>query len=449
MSIVSLRHFQTEGHDWLGELGYCATIICYLALQNYNISGFMFYNYNAHLIILLVMFFAQRIWFILWRTAQFSDGPGLRFAVHIVLFFIFLDSFYCVMHLAKKESFTASLYLATPLTASVLFYNVYLKVHTNVFTAELFNMLSRCVYHSLEMWYCIGVLPLRFLQTEFLYCDTSRCMLLSCFITMHSFIMMFCLELHCLGSEVLQQTRMLGEWRSIADPSTLQPPSAKPLEWSYHNCPYPRGAAVQCKGRYYEAVATLNTSDPSCSPYLLNAIVFGLADYERTRTLVLAATLVLNLCLLPCIMWSNHWSMYGVMLFPICVHFLHVKYRHHHAFFNPARLNLAQLQWDLNAEMTQCRLNSGLPPLNGRQHADPWSDNADDAMDNHHDGNYDEDRPDGPPSSTNPLMDVLGDHGGAGQLQYPLFMSAVSASTMFFFGAAGAPRYDAGIRGDM
>lgn len=410
----------------------------------------MFYNYNFHLIMLMVLFFAQRIWFILWRAAQFSDGHGLRFAVHIVLFFVFLDSFYCAMHLALKESFTGSLYLAAPLTGSVLFYHIYLKIHTNVFTAELFNMLSRCVYHSFEMWYCIGVLPLRFLQSEYLYCDTSRCMLLTSFITAHTFIMMFCLELHCLGSEVLQQTRMLGEWRLISDPSAVQSLSPKPVEWSYHNCPYPRGAVVQCKGRHYEAVATLNTSDPSCSPYLLNSISFVLADSERTRCLVLACTLILNIGLLPFIMWSNHWSMYAVMLMPICTHFIHVKYRRCHAFFSPARLNLAQLQWDLNAEMTQCRLNSGLPPINGRAGLphDHWADTSDDTMYEHYDGNYDEDRPGGG-GSVNPLVDVLSDTSSHGQLQYPLFMSAVSASTMFFFGAAGAPRHDGNMRGDM
>lgn len=68
-------------------------------------------------------------------------------------------------------------------------------------------------------------------------------------------------------------------------------------------------------------------------------------------------------------------------------------------------------------------------------------------MDEHYDGNFDEDRPEGS-GSLNPLVDVLSDAGGAGQLQYPLFMSAVSASTMFFFGAAGTPRHDGG-RGDM
>merc|ERR1719230_1479773 len=101
-------------------------------------------------------------------------------------------------------------------------------------------MLSRCVYHSFETAYCFGVLPLRFLQHECIYYDTSRCIVLTALVTVHTFLSLFCLELLCLGSEVLQQTRMLGEWRWIPDPSMQKSISPKPAEWSNHNCPYLR-----------------------------------------------------------------------------------------------------------------------------------------------------------------------------------------------------------------
>jgi len=266
------------------------------------------------------------------------------------------------MQLVLKDSLVGSLYLAIPLLSSVLFYHVYLKTNTNVFTAELFSMLSRCVYHSLETAYCIGVLPLKFLQYEYIYYDTSRCMVLTAFVTVHIFLSLFCLELHCLGSEVLQQTRMLGEWRWIPDLSRLKSISPKPAEWSYQNCPYPRGAVVKCKGRYYEAMATLNTCMPTSPSQCISPVAFVLGDSQRTKALVLAALLVLNATLVHLMLWSNQWSMYAVMLVPNCCHFMYVKYRRAHSFFNPAHLNLRQLQWDLKIEMPQYKLNGGIGP---------------------------------------------------------------------------------------
>lgn len=464
-----LRHLQqTESHDWLGEITHCCTQVCYLLLQNYNISRFAFYNYNFHLIVLTALFFCQRIWHFLWRAPQFSDAHGLRFACHIVLFMVLLDALYCAMQLVLKESVVGGLYLATPLLSSVLFYHVYLKTHTNVFTIELFSMLGRCVYHSLETAYCIGVLPLKFLQYEHVYYETSRCVVMAGLVTAHVFLSLFCLELHCLGSEVLQQTRMLGEWRWIPDLSRLKTASQKPPEWSYHNCPYPRGAVVRCEGKYYEAVATLNTCMPTCSPRFLYPLVFVLGDSQRTKALVLAALLILNAALVHFVLWSNQWAMYAVMLVPNCGHFLYVKYRRPHAFFNPAHLNLRHLQWDLN-QGPQGKLNgnmgsshqsgSGPSGHNGRAatNGDPnsgggWSGYGEDAAEDEYEhSHHPDDVPPDPAPGGGHLGDVLSDPRVAACLQCPnpLFMSAVSASTMFFFGPSGSVRSpsDAGNSG--
>lgn len=445
MSIVSLRHLQTENYDLLGEVAHCVTIIGYLALQNYNISRLSFYNYNFHLIMLTILFFAQRIWFFLWRAAQFSDAHGLRFAVHIVLFFVFLDSLYCGVQLALKESFAGSLYLVAPLLSSVLFYQVGLKAYTNVFTAELFGMLSRCVYHSLETSYCIGVLPLRFLQYEYLYFDTSRCMVLTMLVTAHSFLMLVCLELHCLGSEVLQQTRMLGSWRRIASPA------GQAGEWSYHNCPYPRGAQVECKGRFYEASAMLNTSSPTFPAQCVAAIVFIFGDTERTKALVLGAVFGLNAALVHLILWSNQWALYALMLIPNCAHFMYIRWRRSHAFFNPVRLGLDQLQWDLSYEMSQhFKMNGAIGSNGTRRHGDSWGGSyTDDMSEGHYDQNSVFGDHDGgghylgaglaSSGGLSSIGDILA-VGGVGRPQNaPLFMSAVSASTMFFFGAGRSP----------
>ena len=83
---------------------------------------------------------------------------------------------------------------------------------------------------------------------------TAMCMpraeFLTFLVTVHIFLSFLCLELHCLGAEALQQTRMLGEWRRIAEPvrelSRWPERSAegkqKAAEWSCQSCPYPRGA---------------------------------------------------------------------------------------------------------------------------------------------------------------------------------------------------------------
>lgn len=446
MSIVNLELLRAESHDWPGELAHYGTIMSYVVLQNYSLFGLSFYSYNFHLMVLIAFFLAQRIWCFLWRAAQFSDAHGPRFAVHIVLFFVLLDSLYCAVQLHLKESFAGSLYLLAPVGGSILFYHVHLKtrVYSNVFTTELFSMLSRCLYHSFENWYCIGVLPLKFLPFEYMYIETSRCMMLTGFVAIHSFVMLFCLELHCLGPEILQQTRMLGEWR-LADPAKLKSQDPKPLEWSYQNCPYQRGQVVQCKGQFYEAMATFNTSSPSCPSQCITFMTFILADAERTKVLVLAAICCLTIALLPFIIWHNQWTMYAAMLVPIGAHFIFVKSSRYHAFFNPAPLNLEQLQFELSNEMSQYKVNgSGISPPSA---SSPWAAYADGIADENSEKTLDGEGASDNNSLAN-LVDLLPDIGFNNQLQCPLFMSAVSASTLFFFGNSGAPRHDASMRGD-
>lgn len=432
MAIMNLQLLQ-ENYDVPSELAYYATIMSYVILQNYSISGLSFYNYNGHLIMLIAFFLAQRIWFVLWRIAQFTDTHGLRFAVYIMLFFVCLDSLYCGVRLHLRESFTGSLYLTIPLVGTLLFYLLYLPKHVekNVFTAELFSMLSRCVYHSLETWYCIGFLPLMFLPYEDLYVDTSRCVLLTGFIALHSFLMLVCLELHCLGPEVLQQTRMLGGWKRHQEV-----PDA--LEWTYHNCPYPEGAVVQWKGRYYEAIAMLNTIEPSCSSFYVSLLSAAFADSERTKALLLAAISLLSIALLPFIFWSNQWSTYSAMLVLTTAHFCYLKSPRYHAFFNPAPLNLAQLQLDLHAELSH-KENGVIGHLNGHAAFPKRS------LRNHleQNGHKDGDGADAS-DSKNLFLETLSDCASSNSLECPLFMSAVSASTMFFFGPScqGAPTHD-------
>ncbi|CAE7631792.1 HET-E1, partial [Symbiodinium sp. KB8] len=243
-----LRHLQqTESHDWVGEITHWGTQVLYLLLQNYNITRLSIQSSNFHLIFLTTFFFAQRIWWVfpladdavLGEEVHFMDlcdGCVNEDLCHLTLFFVTVDSLYCGLTLAMQDSL-AGIYLALPLLLSVLFYHGYLKSQTNVFTAEIFNMLRRCGYHSLEAAYCIGVLPLRFVRYDYIYYDTSRCAFLTFLVTVHIFLSFLCLELHCLGSEALQQTRMLGEWRRMSE---LAPKHAKPQEWSSHSCPYPR-----------------------------------------------------------------------------------------------------------------------------------------------------------------------------------------------------------------
>eukprot|EP00931_Biecheleriopsis_adriatica_P115887 TRINITY_DN91638_c0_g1_i1.p1 TRINITY_DN91638_c0_g1~~TRINITY_DN91638_c0_g1_i1.p1 ORF type:complete len:513 (-),score=65.95 TRINITY_DN91638_c0_g1_i1:40-1518(-) len=438
-----LHHLQqTESHDWVGEITHCCTQVCYLLLQNYNISRLNFQGYNFHLIFLTALFFAQRIWFFLYRVMQFSDAHGLRFVCHLVLFLVLLDSLYCVLQLVIQDSFFASFYLVLPVLLSVLFYYGYLetsgglgalldrsaiterKTKTNVFTAELFDMLRRCVYHSLETAYCIGFLPLRFLRYDYIYYDTYRCALLTFFVTTHIFLSFLCLELHFLGSEALQQTRMLGEWRWIPELAQKQTVK-KPAEWSCQHCPYFRGAIVCCNGRYYEAMAAVNTCMPTSSRRCIWPIAFILGDAKRAKAFMLASLLVLNIALVQLVLWSNQWIMYAIMLIPNAVQFLYVKFRKSHSFFNPAHLNLRHLQWDLNVGMPHSKLPGAGQPGGF-------------AMSNHSclpNGSF----------SGDGLMDEFSHNGDAADGLWPspnpLFMSAMSASTSFFFGPAGSPKY--------
>lgn len=456
-----LRHLQqTESPDWFGEVMHCSTQVSYLLLQNYNISRFNFYSYNLHLVVLTALFFGQRIWFFLWHLTRFSDEHGPRFACHSALALVLVDSIYCSVQLISKDFIVGGCCLAAPLLSNVLFYFVYLKrdmgdaeTNTNVFTAELFGMLSRCVYHSLETAYCIGVLPVRFLQYEDVYFDISRCLVLTAFVAIHAFFSLLCLELHCLGSEVLQQTRMLGSWRLVPDLARLKSASPRPAEWSHHNCPYPRGAVVSCKGHYYEAVAMLNTCAPTSHPLCIWPIAFALVDFQRAKTIVLAALLILNGALVHLVLWSNHWSMYAVMLIPNCSHFLYVKYRRSHSFFNPAHLNLRQLQWDFNIKLPRSdKVNSMMGGPSGLS----WNFHNCRSRGGYGDNMFEEEADTG---HLDILADTAGGNGGGGhtmgdgfgknvrfprflQSPNPVFISAVSASTLSFFGAPGTDESD-------
>eukprot|EP00929_Paragymnodinium_shiwhaense_P091904 TRINITY_DN51797_c0_g1_i1.p1 TRINITY_DN51797_c0_g1~~TRINITY_DN51797_c0_g1_i1.p1 ORF type:complete len:509 (+),score=27.86 TRINITY_DN51797_c0_g1_i1:74-1600(+) len=435
-----LRHLQqTESHDWLGEISHCCTQVCYLLLQNYNISRLNFYNWNFHLIVLTSLFFAQRIWFYLWRVTHFTDAHGVRFACHIVLFMVLLDALYCSMQLVLKDSILGGLFLIFPLLCSVAFYQWYLKANTNVFTAELFGMLGRCVYHSMETAYCVGVLPLRFLQYECIYYDTSRCIVLTMFVTAHSFLSFLCLELHCLGSEVLQQSRMLGDWRCITDLARLKSLKAS-SEWSSHNCPYSRGTVVKCKGRYYEATAPLNTCTPTSPSQCIVAIAAILGDSQRAKALMLTALLVLNAALVNFVLWSNQWSLYAAMLLPNCCHFLYVKFRKTHSFFNPAHLNLRKLQWDLNVE------RPGRPPPAIHRPAKNGNMNGAGSCRERLPDKGAEGHTNGPCAGHHHADAALSEAGVSAPVPSgnPLFMSAVSASTMFFFGPSESARSSEG-----
>jgi len=302
----------------------------------------------------------------------------------------------------------------------------------------LFSMLSRCVYHSLEIAYCIGVLPLRFLQSEYVYYDAPRCLLFTAFITAHTYVMLLCLELHCLGPEVLQQARMLGEWRWVPDPKVKSMPQKIIGNWSLHECPYPRGAIVRYLGHYYEAVATLNTRTPTRYSQFISTVASVLGDSHCTKAWVLAALLVLNVALVLLILWSNQWSMYVVMLIPNYGNFFFVKYRRCHAFFNQAPLDLKQFQKE-QMEMPMYKSNGAMHhDANGHQYGGECSC-EDDMMDE--DGNHQQHQQealaDGRCDGTD-LSNYLADAAGAAVLQYhnPLFVSAISTSTTFFFGNA-------------
>lgn len=132
--------------------------------------------------------------------------------------------------------------------------------------------------------------------------------------------------------------------------------------------------------------------------------------------------------------------MYAAMIIPNCGQFLYVKFKKSHSFFNPAHLNLRQLQWDLNAGPASngMRLNMG----HGRGGCEE---------ENGHECEHSQNGALADGGNGNHLGEVFADAGIANSLQCmnPLFMSAVSASTMFFFGPSNAMRSssDAGSSG--
>ena len=113
-----------------------------------------------------VIFFAQRTWFFLWEVTQFSDSRGEWFTCHIVLFVGLRD---CTLRLLSSA--------ATGSTRS-------------------FSGTHRYVFFSVSI--TVSRRP------SYTYCDARQCVTLAALAA----IQMLCLELHCLGSEVLQQTRI-------------------------------------------------------------------------------------------------------------------------------------------------------------------------------------------------------------------------------------------------
>ena len=72
----------------------------------------------------------------------------------------------------------------------------------------------RIVLQAMEFAYYIGVLPLKFVQHDYLYYDTTRCASVAVFVLVSSMVMLFAHFLATSFNDIYTQANMIGYWEA-------------------------------------------------------------------------------------------------------------------------------------------------------------------------------------------------------------------------------------------
>lgn len=251
-----------------------------------------------------------------------------------------------MIHLFVKHPLYNFMFLVYPVVGYVLFWGVARRDREDG-VRDITGRLGGIIWSSFECGYFAGILPLGFLQHEYLSFDLLRCTLVIVYLCVNSFVLFMSNLLETSFMEIRFRLKNVGCWTRCAAPPQnalgvdkgaggKKKKRAKPLRWDGHQCPYSRGAVVEYNGRYYVALADKNEVRPG---RWLATIVYCLFENpSRTHTGLIMLQVGVVLSQLVILMNSRHLVAYGVMLvFSYCILYRCIRVRRMNLPYFPRR----------------------------------------------------------------------------------------------------------------
>jgi len=301
----------------LFEVLFYLYLVAHLLLQNFNIYKANIYNYNVSLLLLTMMTLCKRImvkYLSSTRGVAVQVARGTHTAVTLALIAaVTINSVFFITQLFLAHPLVNFLFLFYPSLLSVCIFGVGDGGERRGTGRALVRRIYRLLYSAMEYAYYVGVLPLRFLQHDYLYYDLARCMLLVAFVFANALVMLLAHMLRTSFIDLYMQARALGRWEPYLPEDEEEKPKESVREWSAQYGPYRRGAVVTHQGGFFVAKYAQNTIQPG--RILLPALLYILfKNPSRTHLALIGAQGVVVTVQLGLLLSSNHWTVYGVML---------------------------------------------------------------------------------------------------------------------------------------
>eukprot|EP01095_Lingulamoeba_sp_RSL-Kostka_P009154 TRINITY_DN3138_c0_g1_i1.p1 TRINITY_DN3138_c0_g1~~TRINITY_DN3138_c0_g1_i1.p1 ORF type:complete len:583 (-),score=55.16 TRINITY_DN3138_c0_g1_i1:75-1790(-) len=192
-------------------------LISHLFLQNYNIYRTNFYNYNFYILFLTMIILCKR--FLMKYLQQVKrNNPFYLSGSHICLNLIIItivtvNAVYLIIQLFMNHPFQQFLFLFYPSLVSLLLFDLNKKKIST--SSENYSSLKfqRLIYDSLEYGYYVALLPVRFLQYDYLYYDLFRCFIIGIYVFLNSFVLLSSQLLMTSFNELYLHSQTFGYWK--------------------------------------------------------------------------------------------------------------------------------------------------------------------------------------------------------------------------------------------
>lgn len=298
------------------ELLFYLYLVAHLFLQNYNVYKANTCNYNVSLLLLTMMTLCKRI---MLKYLSSTGGVALQVSkgAHTVLTLLLIaavtaNSVFFIVQLFLGHPLVNFLCLFYPSLLSVFIFGVSGGQERTGNGRAVMRRIFKLLYSAIEYAYYVGVLPLRFLQHDYLYYDLGRCVLLVAFVFINSLVMLLAHMLHTSFVDLYLQAQTLGRWEPYR-PEGTERRKESVQEWSAKHGPYCRGEVVTYKGGFFVARNAQNTMEPG--RLLLPLLLFALfSKPDRTHLILIGVQGVVVAAQMGLLVASNHWGVYGVML---------------------------------------------------------------------------------------------------------------------------------------
>merc|ERR1712137_202105 len=299
------------------EISLFLYLISHLFLQNYNIYQANFYNYNFSLLFLTIILLSER--FRRKYMQQVKREHPIYTGTHILLNVIIIslvviNACYFIAQLLLSHSLTNCLFLCYPPLMLAWGFRRKRQKEYDSMDAALAWRLRKILLTAFNFAYYIGLLPLKFLQHDYLYFDMVRCVLLLVYVFLNSFVMLFAQLLLTSFNDLYLQSQLLGYWKSFSPANDAERKyfldNAK--EWKEDTI-YPKGTVLLHQGKLFIAQGEENTCRPD-SGFLIVLLFHLFNNPERMHVLLIGLQLFVVMSQLALLINSNYWNVYGVMI---------------------------------------------------------------------------------------------------------------------------------------